>query len=114
MNLQFGGGSRVISASSFWIRFAEVVSCFALKDFESRSLDLEAAEDDPVEAGADPEVGALPEVGPLPDVEDEAFTDAMFCFVLFCFAVVVEDFFFGRCSNDRCSYLDLVASFDER
>jgi hypothetical protein len=61
----------VISASSFWILFAEVVSCFALKDFESRSLAFrsdEAAED----VWADPAVGADPDVDPA-----EPFTDAI-------------------------------------
>ena len=38
--LQFGGGSRVISANSFWILLAEVERAFEPKALEVRSLDL--------------------------------------------------------------------------
>jgi len=37
--LQFGGGSRVISANSFWILFADVDSDLDPNAFELRSLD---------------------------------------------------------------------------
>lgn len=37
--LQFGGGSRVISASSFWILLADVDNAFDPKDLAVRSLE---------------------------------------------------------------------------
>ena len=55
MYLQFGGGSRVISANSFWILFADVDNALDPKDFDvrslvflsrSRSVDACAAEDE--------------------------------------------------------------------
>ena len=44
--LQLGGGSTVISANSFWIRFAEVVSAFEPFVAFARSLFLE--DDEPL------------------------------------------------------------------
>lgn len=39
--LQFGGGSNVISANSFWILFAEVDRAFDPNAFELRSFPLD-------------------------------------------------------------------------
>ena len=70
-----GGGSRVISASSFWILLAEVLNCFALKDLDNRSLAFRslAADEDEPEAWA-----AAAEAPPEPEPADElALTEAI-------------------------------------
>ena len=46
----------MISASSFWMRFAEVVSCLELKDLDSLSLALRSLE-----------VEVVPELDPAPE-----------------------------------------------
>ena len=51
--LQLGGGSTVISANSFWMRFAEVVSAFEPFVAFARSLFLEDELLVPVDADVD-------------------------------------------------------------
>lgn len=51
--LQFGGGSTVISANSFWIRFAEVERAFEPFVAFARSLFLDDEPPVPVEAEVD-------------------------------------------------------------
>ena len=52
MYLQLGGGSRVISANSFWILFADVDNALDPKAFDVRSLVLLSARSRSVDAGA--------------------------------------------------------------
>ena len=51
--LQFGGGSTVISANSFWMRFAEVERAFDPLVALARSLFLDDDPPVPVEAEVD-------------------------------------------------------------
>ena len=62
------------------MRFAEVLNCLALKDFESRSLAFRslAAVVEAAAAAAVPEAGAAPELDPA--VVDP-LTDAILCFL---------------------------------
>ena len=65
----------MISASSFWIRFADVLNCLALKDLESRSLALRSADAAEEAVVVAPAAGAVPPE--LEPADEDAFTEAI-------------------------------------
>ena len=72
----------MISASSFWILFADVLNCFALNDLDKRSFAFLSFEAD------DPEAWAPPDPEP---VDDEALTEAIFAFKRTSIAIALKN-----------------------